>query len=193
MTGFSSLKRIIEKIFDLSYLTPEDAKEKYSDFPSLAEHISRLFSKDYLYDVLPRLELQLKIVEDYDPPIRPALDPYSSTQLGIFNKNFSDWEIGLLLNYPPCCIRSFADETRYQIDSRHLEELANVKDKIAFVTTAGFVPHSVFCKEASDNALIGFLKIEELPLLQGLEEELALKLPHPHPAYQKHYYDIFKS
>ncbi|MGC8937182.1 MAG: hypothetical protein ACP5KV_07485, partial [Candidatus Methanomethylicaceae archaeon] len=45
MTGFSSLKRIIEKIFDLSYLTPEDAKEKYSDFPEVAEKIA----SDFVY------------------------------------------------------------------------------------------------------------------------------------------------
>ncbi|MCX8181989.1 MAG: DUF483 domain-containing protein [Candidatus Methanomethyliaceae archaeon] len=188
--GYSSLKRIIEIIADLSNLTSELARERYNEFPSLAEHIARFFSSEYLHDVLSRLELQLRIVERYNPPIRPALDPYSSTQLGIFSKNFSDWEVGRLLKYPTCCIRSFFEEVRYGFDSRHLEELSTLKEEVAFVTTAGFVPHSVFCKEASEGALIGFLKVDELHILKDLEEELAQALPHAHPEYQKHYYDI---
>ncbi|MEM3040087.1 MAG: DUF483 domain-containing protein [Candidatus Methanomethylicaceae archaeon] len=190
MTGYSSLKRIFEIIVDLSNLTPELAKEKYSEFPSLASHIAILFSRDYLHDVLSRLELQLRIVESYDPPIRPALDPYSSTQLGIFSKNFSDWEIGRLLNYPACCIHSFSEELRYGLDSKHLEELNTIKEEVVFVTTAGFVPHSIFCKEASESALIGLLKLDALKVLNDLEKELAHMLPHAHPEYQKHYYDM---
>ncbi|NHV59887.1 MAG: DUF483 domain-containing protein [Candidatus Verstraetearchaeota archaeon] len=190
MTGYSSLKRIVDIITELSHSTPECAKEKYPEFPSLSGHIASLFLKDHLHDVLPRLRLQLRIVERYNPPIRPALDPYSSTQLGIFSKNFSDWEVGLFLNYPACCIRSFSEEVRYGFDSRHLEELSSLREEVVFVSTAGFVPHSIFCKEASERALIGFLKLDDLQLLNDLEEEFSRALPHPHPEYQKHYYDI---
>ncbi len=190
ISGFSSLKRIVNIIIDLSVLSAESAREKYPDFPTLAAHIARSFAEDRLFDVLPRLELQLKIVKIFDPPVRPALDPYSSTQLGILSKNFSDWEIGYFLDYPACCIRSFAEDIRYGIDAQHVKELKTMNKNTAFVSTAGFVPHSLFCKEASHRALIAFIKKEDLFPLSKLEAELAQELPHFHPEYQRKYYDV---
>ncbi|MGQ9759881.1 MAG: DUF483 domain-containing protein [Candidatus Methanomethylicaceae archaeon] len=191
ISGYLSLQRIVDIITDLSKIPPESAKKKYSNFPSLAEHISRLFAEDRLFDIPQRLELQLEIVKSYAPPVRPALDPYTSTQIGLFNKNFSDWEIGGLLNYPVCCIKSFAEDIRYDIDALHLQELKNLSKGTALVTTAGFIPHSIFCRESSERALISLVKIDALPLLKKLEAELARKLPHFHPEYQEHYYGIY--
>lgn len=189
--GYSSLRRIVEIIIDLSESSPESAKRKYPDFPSLAEHISRLFAEDRLFDIPPRLRVQLEIVKLYDPPVRPALDPYTSTQLGLFNKNFSDWEVGHFLNYPECCIKSFTEDIRYDIDAQHLKELRTLGRETALVTTAGFIPHSAFCKESSERALLSLVKRSDLQPLRKLEAELALRLPHFHPEYQGRYYGIY--
>ena len=186
----SELLRIFNVLKDLSMeFDPPAACSRYTEFPSLAEHIAKLFAEDRLFDVLPRLEIQLQIAARYDLPVRPALDPYISTQIGIFSKTFSDMETGHFLNYPDCCIKSFSEEIRYGLDERHREELRSTKDKV-FVTTAGFVPHSVFCGEAHSRGLACFVDRANVPILRNLEKELAYALPHCHSEYQQHYFEI---
>ncbi|MCS7097934.1 MAG: DUF483 domain-containing protein [Candidatus Methanomethyliaceae archaeon] len=190
--GFLALKRIIETIFDIFTLSPKEAREKYDEFPNFAEQIAKLFQEDRLFEIPERLNLQLEIVKSFSPKVRPALDPYTSLQIGVFNKNFSDWEIGRFLNYPECCIRSFIEEIRYGFDERHLNELKTLSRDCIFITTAGFIPHSIFCEKSIETGLASIIKYNELLLLEELEEELAKALPHSHPEYWHHYYDVLK-
>lgn len=190
--GFSALKKIIEIIFDISTLSPEEAREKYIEFPNFAEHIAKLFQENRLFEIPDRLNLQLEIVKSFNPRVRPALDPYTSLQIGVFNKNFSDWEIGRFLNYPYCCIKSFIEESRYGFDEKHLNELKTLDKNCIFITTAGFIPHSIFCEESIEVGLASIIENDELILLRELERELTKALPHFHPEYWCHYYDVLK-
>jgi len=186
----TSFLRILSLLKDLSSIDdPSSAKTKYPAFPSFAAHVAKLFSEDRLFDVLPRLEVQLGIIRRYGPPVRPAVDPYVSTQIGVFSKNFSDWEIGSFLGYPDCCMRPFVEELRYSLDEGHSEELKQVKGKI-FAATAGFIPHSVFCKESHLRGLIAFVTREDVEKLHRLEKDLFTALPHLHSEYKGHYYEI---
>jgi hypothetical protein len=188
--ALTSFLRILNLLKDISSThDPLSVKIKYPAFPSFAVHIARLFSEDRLFDVLPRLEIQLEIIKRYNPPVRPAMDPYVSTQIGVFSKNFSDWEIGSFLGYPECCMRPYVEELRYSLDEEHVKELKQVKGKI-FVTTAGFIPHSTFCKESRLRGLIAFVTKEDVEKLHLLENELSIALPHLHSEYQRHYYEI---
>jgi hypothetical protein len=189
-TAATSFLRILNILKILSSINdPSSVKIKYPAFPSFATHIARLFSEDRLFDILPRLEIQLGIIKKYDPPVRPAMDPYVSTQIGVFSKNFSDWEIGSFLDYPECCIRPYVEELRYSLDDEHTKELKQVMAKI-FVTTAGFIPHSIFCRESHLRGLIAFASREDVERLHLLENELSTALPHLHSEYQRHYYEI---
>jgi hypothetical protein len=188
--GSAALLRIFNVLKDLSMgFDLPAARLKYPEFPSFAEHVAKLFVDDRLFDVLPRLDIQLHIAARYDLPIRPALDPYISTQIGIFSKTISDLETGHFLNYPDCCIKSFSEEIRYGLDERHRQELRDMNDKV-FVTTAGFIPHSVFCGEAHSRGLACFLGKAHVASLRKLEIELASALPHCHSEYQQHYFEI---
>jgi len=188
--AISSFLRILSILKDLSFIEdPSSARTKYPTFPSFAAHVAQLFSEDRLFDILPRLEIQLGIIRRYDPPVRPAMDPYVSTQIGVFSKNFSDWEIGSFLGYPECCMRPFVEKIRYSLDEGHSNELKKMKGKV-FVATAGFIPHSVFCKESRLRGLIAFVNREDVDKLHLLENELSTRLPHLHPEYQRHYYEI---
>lgn len=188
--GFNSFLKIVRILKELSLTDdPSLARRKYLTFPTLAEHITRLFYEDRLFDILPRLEVELEIVRRYDPPVRPALDPYVSTQIGIFSKNFSDCEVGCFFDYPECCVHSFVKELRYGLDDKHYDELKKVKGKI-FVVTAGFVPCSVFCKESHNRGLISFIDRRIVDKLRLIEKDLANRLPHFHSEYQGHYYEI---
>ena len=189
-TAITSFLRILSVLKILSSIDdPSSARIKYPEFPSFAAHIARLFSEDRLFDVMPRLEIQLEIIKKYDPPVRPAMDPYVSTQIGVFSKNFSDWEIGSFLDYPACCIRPYVEELRYSLDEGHTKELTQVMGKI-FVTTAGFIPHSIFCRESHLRGLVAFVTREDVEKLHLLENELSTALPHLHSEYQRHYYEI---
>ena len=188
--GTNALLRVVNILKEISMdFDPSISRNKHPDFPTFAEGIAKLFIDDRLFDILPRLELELKIVGRHSPPVRPAMDPYTSTQIGVFSKSFSDTETGHFLDYPDCCIKSFSEEVRYGLDERHAEELKNVKGK-AFVTTAGFVPCSVFCKEAHAKALVCFVEFAEIKKLKALEKELSEALPHFHSEYQGHYFEI---
>jgi hypothetical protein len=184
-----SFSRILETLRRLSAMAPAKAKERHPTFPNFATHVAKLFHDDRLFDIIPRLELEMRLIDEHKPPLRPALDPYVSTQIGVFSKNFSDWEIGHFLSYPDCCIRPFAEETRYGLDERHSKELQGEAGMI-FATTAGFIPHSIYCKESHKRALIAFINQEELQGLKKLESEIFTALPHMHPEYRGQYYEI---
>ena len=188
--GVNSFSKIVRALKDISSIdNPPSASSRYSLFPRLAEHIATLFKEGRLFDIIPRLELELKIVRKYNPTVRPALDPYVSTQIGIFSANFNAWEIGSLLNYPECCIRSFTEEVRYGLDEKHLKELKRVRGKV-FVATAGFIPCSLSCEKSRKRGLTAFMDKASVRRLRLLEKDLAAALPHFHPEYQGHYYEI---
>jgi hypothetical protein len=185
-----SFSRIINQLRDLSSTDALDViQSKYPSFPTFASHIAKLFSDDRLFDVIPRLEIELDIIIKHNPLVRPAMDPYVSTQIGIFSKNYSDWEIGGFLGYPDCCMHPFVEEARYGIDERHAAELKEVKGRI-FVATAGFIPHSIFCSESQAVGLIAFVTKEEFESMRQVERELTAALPHFHSEYQGHYYEV---
>ncbi len=193
--GFESFKRVYDIISSLSlFETADEAKVAYPTFPNLAEHISQLFIEDRLFDIMPRLDLQQSLVKKYVPPVRPALDPYTSTQIGVFSKNFDDYETGHLLDYPDCCIRSFNEQVRYALDESHQEELSVLgkkgESKPYFATISGFVPCSVSCAEAHRRHLIAFVDENQVSAMKKLENDIALALPHFHSEYQGKYYEI---
>jgi len=185
--SFSRILGILEELSKMDEIP--SAAQKYPDFPNFAAHIAKLFADDRLMGVLPRARLELELIKKTSPRVRPALDPFISTQLGVFSRNFSDWEVGHFLSYPDCCIRPFTEEARFGLDERHTEELKKVKGKI-FVTTAGFIPHSIFCEESLSKGLIAFVSKEELEGLRILEKKIALALPHMHTSYQGTYYEV---
>jgi hypothetical protein len=185
----TSFSKILYTITALSSQEPDEAKAKHPDFPNFAFHIAKLFQEDRLFDILPRLELQKRLIEEHQPAVRPALDPHSSTQLGVFSRNFSDWEIGHFLSYPECCIKPFAEEARFGLDERHAKEFQGMTGKI-FATTAGFIPHSIHCAKSQERALIGFISVQELNVMKKLEVEIFRALPHMHPEYRAQYYEI---
>ena len=76
-------------------------------FKTLKEHIQSLDEFQY-QQIVERLKFQIEIVEKYNPKVRPAIDPVVSTELGIYRR-LDDFEIGKLLDYPECCIKSFVD------------------------------------------------------------------------------------
>ncbi len=184
-----SFSELVRKIRALSITSPEDAEAQFPKFPNFARHVAKLFREDRLFDILPRLEVQLQIVGKFSLPVRPALDPYISTQIGIFSKHFDDYEIGRFLDYPECCMRSFAENIRYSIDENHIQEL-RVSGMKAFATTAGFIPCSIFCNEAQNTGLLSFIEPHEMVVLRNLEKEMSLRLPHFHPEYQEHYFEV---
>ncbi|MDD1776519.1 MAG: DUF483 domain-containing protein [Candidatus Methanomethylicus sp.] len=187
--GSSELQRIYNILKNLSMeFDPDLASKAYPQFPNFAAHLAKLFIDDRLFDIMQRLETQVKIVFKYNPSIRPALDPYISTQIGIFSKEISDFEIGHFLNYPDCCIKSFSEEIRYGLDEKHRSEMKPNGE--VFVTTAGFIPHSIYCDEAISKGLVGFIPKSSVANLKKLEKELAILLPHCHSEYQEHYYEF---
>jgi hypothetical protein len=189
ITASDSFSKILVTLTELSSMEPEEAKARHPDFPNFAYHVSKLFQDDRLFDILPRLELQKRLIDEYQPAVRPALDPHASIQLGVLSKVFSDWEIGHFLSYPDCCIKPFAEEARYGLDERHTKELGGMTRKI-FATTAGFIPHSIHCAESHERALIAFINANELETLRKLETEIFRALPHMHPEYRGQYYEI---
>lgn len=187
--GALSFSGLVDRLVSLSAIPEDKVEEAFPASINFARHVARLFREDRLFDILPRLETQLQIVRRFSPPVRPALDPYTSTQIGVFSKLFDDYEIGHFLGYPECCMRSFAEDIRYSIDGDHIRELERSGMK-AFVTTAGFIPCSVFCKEAQNRGLLSFVEPSEIANLRAIEKETAAKLPHFHPEYREHYFEI---
>ena len=141
--------------------------------------------------LMSRLDLQIEITSRYSPPVRPALDPMISTELGVYRGD--DENIGRLLGYPECCIRSFSQNTRYAIDGEHLAEVSELdipEGKCAIIMPSGFIPCSLRCREAWERKLIGFADRDEFRRILELEDELRMRLPHFHLAYDEYFEKI---
>ncbi len=157
-----------------------------SNYKVLSEHVKKL--DDFIVNVIiERLKIYDEIVNKYKPKVRPALDPYVASELGIYRR-LDDWELGKFLGYPECCIKSFISG-RVVIDNEHLKEVENIDKKV--VLTAGFIPCSLKCKEAIKNGLIGYLDDEDFKIIIKVNEELKKALPHYHIFYPD-YYEIIK-
>jgi hypothetical protein len=142
--------------------------------------------------IIQRLIIQLKIVQKYNISVRPAIDPFVSSELGIY-KRLDDLELGKLLDYPNCCVDSFSETARYGIDSKHLKEVENMTfedEDYAIILPSGFIPCSLKCNKAIENKLIGTIDKETYEKLLSLEEELFKKLPHYHGAYDEYFEKI---
>ncbi len=145
----------------------------------------------YFSQLMARLEKEIEIVNKYNPPTRPALDPLVSTELGIYRGD--DYEIGRLLGYPECCIKSFSEETRFAIDEDHLKELEDMEipeGACALILPSGFIPCSLKCSEAWRNGLIAHVNSDEYERILELEDELKRELPHFHLGYNEYYEKI---
>jgi len=140
-------------------------------------------------------EFQYELVEKYKPKVRPAIDPMVSTELGIYRR-LDDFEIGKLLDYPECCIKSFVEDVRVAIDREHLKEVEEMKEELknkgiyAIVLPSGFIPCSLKCEEAIKRGFIGYLTKEEFDKILELEKELKEKIRHWHFGYDEYYEKI---
>ncbi|XRP96562.1 DUF483 domain-containing protein [Methanocaldococcus sp. 16A] len=181
------LKKLLYKIEKLR-------NNELEGFEILKEHIQSLDEFQYR-QIVERLKLQIEIVEKYNPKVRPAIDPVVSTELGIYRR-LDDFEIGKLLDYPECCIKSFVEDFRISIDREHLKEVEEMKDELknkgiyAIVLPSGFIPCSLKCKEAIKRGYIGYLNKEEFDKILKLEKELKEKIKHWHFGYDEYYEKI---
>jgi len=163
-------------------------------FKILKEHIQSLDEFQY-QQIIDRLKFQIEIVEKYNPKVRPAIDPVVSTELGIYRR-LDDFEVGKLLDYPECCIKSFVEEVRISIDRDHLKEVEEMRDDLknkgvyAIVLPSGFIPCSLRCEEAIKRGYIGYLNKEEFDKILELEKELKEKIRHWHFGYEDYYEKI---
>ena len=195
LNGVNDLINIKNKI--------ELARNGKSNINKLNEILQKMDSQKYIF-LINRLNLQIEIVKKYNPPIRPALDPYISSELGVYNGLCEIEDNAKLMNYPSCCVKSF-EEARFGIDKEHLKEAEIIKneiinnvnsgkyslrDKCAIIMPSGFIPCSLNCKNAKNNNLIKIVSYEELCKILDLEEELKNKLIHYHGAYDEYYEKI---
>ncbi|MDH5815496.1 MAG: DUF483 domain-containing protein [Candidatus Nezhaarchaeota archaeon] len=192
MNGTESFRRIVSIVSEIKKLTEglpsneasERVRKVYSDFPKVAELVAEAFLHDRLIGIYDRLLLELSLVEKYDPPVRPALDPEFALALRLYS--FDDVEVGKFLGYPDCCIRSFVNECRLFFDEEHLRELKEIrKVGLKVVLTAGFIPCSLYCKNAVRSGLLEHLN--DLSQVLSLNDKLKKMLPHSHSAYQSFY------
>ncbi|MBP2200806.1 hypothetical protein J3E07_000204 [Methanococcus voltae] len=201
------IKYLYEKITNIESLEDE--------FPILKSHITRM-DPFLLEEVIGRLRKQIYIVDKYNPVVRPAIDPFVSSELGIYRR-LDDIELGKLLNYPKCCVNSFSEQCRFGIDSEHLKDvdnlikllkteddkvidsedykffkkyIPNINDVYAIVLPSGFIPCNIMCKEAWKNRLIGTVDQGEFKQLEELEKLLYCELPHLHGAYEEYFEKI---
>ncbi|AIJ05645.1 hypothetical protein JH146_0799 [Methanocaldococcus bathoardescens] len=181
------LKRLLYKIEKLR-------TGELEGFEILKEHIQSLDEFQY-QDIINRLKFQIEIVEKYKPKVRPAIDPVVSTELGIYRR-LDDFEIGKLLDYPDCCIKSFVEDVRIAIDREHLKEVEEMREELkskgiyAIVLPSGFIPCSLKCEEAIKRGYIGYLNKEEFDKILELEKELKEKIRHWHFGYDEYYEKI---
>ena len=178
----------IEKLYKKIVELRENKSDK---FQVLSKHIQSM-PEDMFEYILNRLEKQIEIVKQYGIEIRPAIDPFVSSELGIYRR-LDDLELGELLDYPECCVKSFSETARYGIDSEHLKEIESMKfdeETYAIILPSGFIPCSINCKKAIDNKLIGKIDKETYDKLLKLEEELFRELPHYHGAYDEYFEKI---
>lgn len=192
MNGVKSFRRIVtivDEIRRLAMKLPSNealnrVREMYSEFPRVAQLVAEAFLHDRLIGIFERLLLELSLVEKYNPPVRPALDPEFALALRLYS--FDEIEVGRFLGYPGCCIRSFVDRCRLSFDGEHLRELQEVKRAgLKAVLTTGFIPCSLYCEEAMRSGLLEHL--DDLSQILLLNDELKKKLPHFHSAYRSFY------
>lgn len=192
MNGVESFRRIVSIVSEIKKLTTElpsaealrRVRGVYDSFPKVAELVAEAFLHDRLIGVYERLLFELSLVEKYNPPVRPALDPEFALSLRLYS--FDDVEVGKFLGYPECCIRSFVDMCRLSFDDEHMRELQEIRRSgLKVVLTAGFIPCSLYCEEAMRSGLLDHLN--DFLLILSLNDELKKKLPHFHSAYQSFY------
>ncbi|RLF08178.1 MAG: DUF483 domain-containing protein [Thermoprotei archaeon] len=192
MKGLNSFKRIIAIIDNIKELVASiplnealnQVRKLYANFTKVAQLIAEAFSSGILLEIYERLKIELSLVEKYNPPVRPALDPEFALTLRLYS--LDDVEVGKFLGYPECCIRSFVDDCRLFFDKEHLRELDELRRKgLKVVVTAGFIPCSLYCEKAIESGLLGHL--EDFSEIRLLDDELKKKLPHSHSAYQSFY------
>ncbi|EHP89675.1 DUF483 domain-containing protein [Methanotorris formicicus] len=180
------MREILNKIMELR------EKGNNSEFNILGGYIKDMDEEKYNY-IIFRLKKQIEIVEKYKPKVRPAIDPMVSMELGIYRR-LDDYELGKLLNYPECCIKSFSEDFRIGIDRDHLKEAEEIKEKsnnaYAIILPSGFIPCSLKCEESWKRNLIGIVDEDEYYRILELEKELKEKLPHFHGAYDEYYEKI---
>jgi len=192
LKGLNSFKRIIAIIDNIKELVASiplnealnQVRKLYANFTKVAQLIAEAFSSGILLEIYERLKIELSLVEKYNPPVRPALDPEFALTLRLYS--LDDVEVGKFLGYPECCIRSFVDDCRLFFDKEHLRELDELRRKgLKVVVTAGFIPCSLYCEKAIESGLLGHL--EDFSEIRLLDDELKKKLPHSHSAYQSFY------
>ncbi|ADP77723.1 protein of unknown function DUF483 [Methanothermus fervidus DSM 2088] len=183
MNGVEALNKICKKILEIRKGQRKDIG------PGIIRNMED-FHFNYLID---RLKLEIEIVKKYSPKVRPAIDPVVSTELGIYRGY--DVEVGKLLGYPICCIKSFLGG-RISIDENHLKEISELKvpkNAYAIIMPSGFIPCSLKCKKAWKRRLINFVTKKEYENILKLEKELITNLLHFHPAYDEYYEKILLS
>lgn len=194
MKGLDSFRRIIaiiDSIKEIAANTPinealNQVKRLYANFVKVAGLIAEAFSSGSLLEIYERLKVELSLVERYDPPVRPALDPEFALTLRLYSLDHV--EVGRFLGYPECCIKSFVDECRFFFDKEHRQELDELKGEgLKVVVTAGFIPCSLYCEKAIEAGLLGHLSSRDFSRIRLLDDELKKKLPHSHSAYQSFY------
>ncbi len=193
---FKRILRIVEDLFSIARSSLDfrrEASKKYPEFPSLASYIAGQFAEERILDVVPRMKKQLEILEKYNPPVRPALDPGAAMPLGVYSRLFDDREVGFFMGYPPCCINAFTEELQIGFTKKHVSELQDLlKESQVLVVTAGFIPCSLKCSEALNRGLLAIVDESEISKLQELEKILYSELPHFHYEYAGHYYEYLK-
>jgi len=195
MNGVNSIKEILNKI--------TNARKGKSGINTLNKIIQKMDDQKYEY-ILYRLNKQIEIVKKYNPSVRPAIDPYVSSELGVYGGLSNIEDYGALMNYPDCCVKSF-ETARFGIDAEHLKEAElikkeikkevingkiGVKDKCAIILPSGFIPCSLKCKNAIERNLIDIVSYDEHINIIELENELGRELPHYHGAYDEYYEKI---
>jgi hypothetical protein len=196
--GILGLKKIYDNLSNLYQISEaygsreakSIAEKRFRTFSSIACAIINDFKHGRGLEIFDRIRLQTSITKKYNSPVRPALDPYTSTTLDLYQLEKSG-EIGRFFDYPDCCIKTFVDDFKITLEASLLARLGNIinKEKEVMVITSGFVPCNLDCKKAHSRGLIAVVKKGELERLKKLEEELFYTVPHYHPAYFRRYFE----
>jgi hypothetical protein len=196
--GILGLKKIYDNLSNLYQISEaydsreatSIAEKRFRSFSSIAFAIINDFKHDRGLEIFDRIRLQISITKKYNSPVRPALDPYTSTTLNLYQLEKSG-EIGRFFDYPDCCIKTFVDDFKITLEKSLLAQLGGIinKEKEVMVITSGFVPCSLDCKKAHSRGLIAVVKKGELERLKKLEDELFYTVPHHHPAYFRRYFE----
>jgi len=196
--GVSGLQAIYDNISELYRISKayslEEAKSaavsRCRKFPSIACAVIDDFSKGRGLEVLDRIRHQISITRKFNFPVRPALDPYTSTTLNLYQLEKAE-EIGRFFEYPECCVKTFVEDFKITLDQSLLGKLGRVinRGRECMVITSGFVPCTLECKKAHRSGLIVTVERDKLEQFKKLEDELFSMLPHCHPAYFRNYFE----